>query len=69
VAECRIDDQCLREAIAGRLSTVRNADQIVVLEHGHVIEPGDHASLTASQGRYAALAAWPWLRTRTPRRA
>jgi ATP-binding cassette, subfamily B, bacterial len=43
--------------IAHRLSTVRGADQIVVLDHGHVIEAGDHASLTASQGRYAALAA------------
>src|SRR3984957_13432611 len=44
-------------AIAHRLSTVRNADQIVVLDHGRVLEAGDHASLTASQGRYAALVA------------
>jgi ATP-binding cassette, subfamily B, bacterial len=43
--------------IAHRLSTVRDADQIVVLDHGRVLEAGDHASLTASQGRYAALAA------------
>jgi ATP-binding cassette, subfamily B, bacterial len=43
--------------IAHRLSTVRDADQIVVLDHGRIIEAGDHASLLASQGRYAGLAA------------
>ncbi len=43
--------------IAHRLSTVRNAGQIVVLDHGRIAETGDHASLLASQGRYAELAA------------
>src|SRR6202034_1760034 len=43
--------------IAHRLSTVRDADQIAVLEHGHIAEAGDHTSLLAGQGRYAALAA------------
>jgi ATP-binding cassette subfamily B protein len=43
--------------IAHRLSTVRDADQIVVLDHGRVREQGTHDSLLADAGRYAALAA------------
>ena len=43
--------------IAHRLSTVRNADQIIVLDHGRIVEAGDHTSLIADQGRYAELAA------------
>jgi len=43
--------------IAHRLSTVRNADQIIVLDHGHITEVGDHTSLLADHGRYAELAA------------
>lgn len=41
--------------IAHRLSTVKHADQIVVLEHGEVVEVGDHATLTAKRGRYYEL--------------
>ena len=43
--------------IAHRLSTVRNADQIAVLDHGHIVESGTHTSLLAGRGRYAELAA------------
>ncbi len=41
--------------IAHRLSTVRNAQAILVLEHGEIIERGDHAQLLAEKGRYYHL--------------
>lgn len=41
--------------IAHRLSTVRNANAIMVLEHGHIMERGDHEDLLAQKGRYYQL--------------
>lgn len=41
--------------IAHRLSTVRNADAIMVLEHGEIIERGDHDDLIAQKGKYYQL--------------
>ena len=41
--------------IAHRLSTVQNADKIVVMDEGKVVEEGSHSELLASGGAYAAL--------------
>ena len=47
---------CTRIIIAHRLSTVRNADLILVLDHGQIVEQGTHDVLTKKNGLYAALA-------------
>ena len=41
--------------IAHRLSTVQNSDMIIVLDHGRIIEKGNHDELIKQQGQYYQL--------------
>jgi ATP-binding cassette, subfamily B, multidrug efflux pump len=41
--------------VSHRISSVRDADQIVVLDHGRIVERGRHDQLVAADGRYAAM--------------
>ncbi len=47
--------------VAHRLATVKNADRIVVMDHGRVIAAGTHSELVREQGLYARLAALQFL--------
>ena len=55
IQDAVLSSNTTRLVIAHRLSTVRDADQIVVLDEGRVAESGTHTQLLAREGAYAAL--------------
>ena len=60
IIEAEIESRLRREGytcivIAHRLSTVRNADQLIVLDKGHIVEQGRHEELIAKEGYYNQL--------------
>ena len=58
--QAAIDELCKARTslvIAHRLSTIEKADEILVIDEGHIVERGNHEALMANQGTYAQLRA------------
>ncbi|MDR0819856.1 MAG: ABC transporter ATP-binding protein/permease [Oscillospiraceae bacterium] len=51
----QLDFSCTKLIIAQRISSVRKADQILLLENGHIVESGSHDELIAKRGEYYDL--------------
>lgn len=51
----QVTNSCTTIIISHRISSVANADQILVLDHGYVVEQGKHDELVSLQGIYAGL--------------
>ncbi|MCB0331702.1 MAG: ABC transporter ATP-binding protein, partial [Bdellovibrionales bacterium] len=54
----RIKNDCILIAIAHRLSTVQNADKILVINHGRLVEKGTHLDLVSKKGIYQELVSY-----------
>ena len=51
----RVQQQCTCIVVAHRLSTIRSADRIIVMNKGRIVEQGNHAELIAARGSYYQL--------------